>query len=156
MMGAVFVKTTYYTKYSFRTLICWVWRVEQGDEYLCFGIFNHSNLFKSSNFEVLWGVSKQWPDGMVWQDPTGSLIQLAESRGFANRFHALSLGQGQAPIATRYLMEGVKDVSVFVFFSFEHFLWNTVLFFSLRTKAEHALSSFIFCGDTTFFIWLFY
>ena len=29
----------------------------------------------------------------------------------SNRFHALSLGQGQAPIATRMIKEGVKDVS---------------------------------------------
>ena len=28
----------------------------------------------------------------------------------SNRFHALSLGQGQAPIATRMIKEGVKDV----------------------------------------------
>ena len=50
----------------------------------------------------------------MMQDPTGSLLQLAETRGFGNRFHALSLGQGQAPIATRLLLDGVKHVSVFV------------------------------------------
>ncbi|XP_063305793.1 dynein axonemal heavy chain 2 [Pelobates fuscus] len=42
-------------------------------------------------------------------DPTGTLLQLAEQRGMSQRFHALSLGQGQAPIATRMIKEGVKD-----------------------------------------------
>ena len=45
------------------------------------------------------------------QDPTSALLQLAENSGMSNRFHALSLGQGQAPIATRMIKEGVKDVS---------------------------------------------
>ncbi|KAL8578359.1 Dynein heavy chain 2, axonemal [Nucella lapillus] len=44
-------------------------------------------------------------------DPTSSLLQLADDKGYGSRFHALSLGQGQAPIATRYLMEGVKEGS---------------------------------------------
>ncbi len=30
----------------------------------------------------------------------------------AARFHALSLGQGQAPIATRMIKEGVREVSL--------------------------------------------
>jgi dynein heavy chain len=34
-------------------------------------------------------------------DPTGGLLSLAEQSGMGQRFHALSLGQGQAPIATR-------------------------------------------------------
>ena len=42
-------------------------------------------------------------------DPTTSLLSLAENSGMANRFHALSLGQGQAPIATRMIKEGVKE-----------------------------------------------
>nr|XP_039250408.1 dynein heavy chain 2, axonemal-like [Styela clava] len=42
-------------------------------------------------------------------DPTSGLLQLAEQCGMAHRFHALSLGQGQAPIATRMIKEGVKD-----------------------------------------------
>ncbi|XP_048588102.1 dynein axonemal heavy chain 2 isoform X2 [Nematostella vectensis] len=42
-------------------------------------------------------------------DPTSALLQLAENCGMSNRFHALSLGQGQAPIATRMIKEGVKD-----------------------------------------------
>ena len=47
----------------------------------------------------------------ISQDPTSALLQLAENSGMSNRFHALSLGQGQAPIATRMIKEGVKDVS---------------------------------------------
>ncbi|KAL8578353.1 Dynein heavy chain 2, axonemal [Nucella lapillus] len=42
-------------------------------------------------------------------DPTSALLQLAENSGMASRFHALSLGQGQAPIATRMIKEGVKE-----------------------------------------------
>lgn len=42
-------------------------------------------------------------------DPTGALLQLAEASGMSRRFHALSLGQGQAPIATRMIKEGVKN-----------------------------------------------
>ena len=44
------------------------------------------------------------------KDPTSALIQLAEKCGMGERFHALSLGQGQAPIATRMIKEGVKEV----------------------------------------------
>lgn len=44
------------------------------------------------------------------QDPTSALLQLAEQSGMAQRFHALSLGQGQAPIATRMIKEGVREV----------------------------------------------
>ncbi|XP_062904770.1 dynein axonemal heavy chain 2 [Mobula hypostoma] len=42
-------------------------------------------------------------------DPTNALLQLAEHSGMAARFHALSLGQGQAPIATRMITEGVAE-----------------------------------------------
>ncbi|KAK9398328.1 dynein heavy chain 2 axonemal [Crotalus adamanteus] len=42
-------------------------------------------------------------------DPTSSLLQLAENSGMAQRFHALSLGQGQAPIATRMIKDGVHQ-----------------------------------------------
>ncbi|XP_053319883.1 dynein axonemal heavy chain 2 [Spea bombifrons] len=42
-------------------------------------------------------------------DPTGSLLQLADQCGMSQRFQALSLGQGQAPIATRMIKEGVKE-----------------------------------------------
>ncbi len=44
------------------------------------------------------------------QDPTSALLQLAEAKNMASRFHALSLGQGQAPIATRMIKEGVREV----------------------------------------------
>ncbi|XP_017772772.1 PREDICTED: dynein heavy chain 2, axonemal [Nicrophorus vespilloides] len=42
-------------------------------------------------------------------DPTNSLVQLAETSKMTSRFHALSLGQGQAPIATRMLATGAKE-----------------------------------------------
>ncbi|KAG9346625.1 hypothetical protein JZ751_006936 [Albula glossodonta] len=42
-------------------------------------------------------------------DPTGALLHLADSSGMGQRFHALSLGQGQAPIATRMIKDGVKN-----------------------------------------------
>ncbi|KAL3846382.1 hypothetical protein ACJMK2_017380 [Sinanodonta woodiana] len=42
-------------------------------------------------------------------DPTSALLQLAEQSNMAQRFHALSLGQGQAPIATRMIKEGVRE-----------------------------------------------
>ncbi|XP_026545017.1 dynein heavy chain 2, axonemal, partial [Notechis scutatus] len=42
-------------------------------------------------------------------DPTSSLLQLAEQSGMAQHFHALSLGQGQAPIATRMIKDGVHQ-----------------------------------------------
>lgn len=41
-------------------------------------------------------------------DPTGALLQLAETSGMKDDFHALSLGQGQAPIARRMIEEGVE------------------------------------------------
>ncbi|XP_052104325.1 dynein axonemal heavy chain 2-like isoform X7 [Mytilus californianus] len=42
-------------------------------------------------------------------DPTSQLLQLAEAKGLAQKFHALSLGQGQAPIATRMIKEGIRE-----------------------------------------------
>ncbi len=45
-------------------------------------------------------------------DPTASLVQLAETSGMGQRFFALSLGQGQAPIATRLIKEGVANGEV--------------------------------------------
>lgn len=42
-------------------------------------------------------------------DPTGGLLQMAEACGMGKRFNALSLGQGQAPIATRLIEEGVRN-----------------------------------------------
>eukprot|EP00794_Sanderia_malayensis_P010712 gene10712-11859_t len=42
-------------------------------------------------------------------DPTSALLQLAESSDMSKKFHALSLGQGQAPIATRMIKEGVRE-----------------------------------------------
>jgi dynein heavy chain len=45
------------------------------------------------------------------QDPTSGLLQLAEQAGMGDRFQALSLGQGQAPIAERMIKNGVKNVN---------------------------------------------
>jgi len=42
-------------------------------------------------------------------DPTSGLLVLADQCNMSHRFHALSLGQGQAPIATRMIKEGVKE-----------------------------------------------
>lgn len=42
-------------------------------------------------------------------DPTNALLQLAESVNMTSRFSSLSLGQGQAPIATSMLLQGAKD-----------------------------------------------
>ncbi|XP_047186413.1 dynein axonemal heavy chain 2 isoform X2 [Scophthalmus maximus] len=42
-------------------------------------------------------------------DPTGALLHLAEDSGMSKNFHALSLGQGQAPIAKSMIEEGVKN-----------------------------------------------
>ncbi|KAM6908918.1 dynein axonemal heavy chain 2 [Xenentodon cancila] len=42
-------------------------------------------------------------------DPTGALLQLAESSGRSKHFHAISLGQGQAPVARSMIQEGVKN-----------------------------------------------
>ncbi|KAL1139309.1 hypothetical protein AAG570_006295 [Ranatra chinensis] len=39
-------------------------------------------------------------------DPTSALIQLAENSGMSSRFQSLSLGQGQAPFATRMIEQG--------------------------------------------------
>ena len=48
---------------------------------------------------------------ILLQDPTSGLLQLAEQAGMGERFQALSLGQGQAPIAERMIKNGVKNVS---------------------------------------------
>ncbi|XP_023311334.1 dynein heavy chain 2, axonemal [Anoplophora glabripennis] len=42
-------------------------------------------------------------------DPTGALMQLAENVGMSKFFNSISLGQGQAPIATRLLQNGARD-----------------------------------------------
>jgi len=50
-------------------------------------------------------------DVIVVKDPTNDLIHIADARGMLeSRFHALSLGQGQAPFATRMLTEGIREV----------------------------------------------
>ncbi|KAI9224867.1 dynein heavy chain and region D6 of dynein motor-domain-containing protein [Blastocladiella britannica] len=42
-------------------------------------------------------------------DPISNLMTLAQSVGMSDRFHHLSLGQGQAPKATHLLQEGVRQ-----------------------------------------------
>ncbi|KAE8744396.1 hypothetical protein FOCC_FOCC009000 [Frankliniella occidentalis] len=42
-------------------------------------------------------------------DPTASLLQLAESMQMMDHFQSLSLGQGQAPIASRLMEKGIRD-----------------------------------------------
>lgn len=44
------------------------------------------------------------------KDPASGLLQLADQAGMGERFQALSLGQGQAPIAERMIRNGVKEV----------------------------------------------
>ncbi|XP_026846886.1 dynein heavy chain 2, axonemal [Drosophila persimilis] len=42
-------------------------------------------------------------------DPAQSLITLSESVKMAQRMYSLSLGQGQAPVATKLIMDGIRD-----------------------------------------------
>ncbi|CAH0554837.1 unnamed protein product [Brassicogethes aeneus] len=42
-------------------------------------------------------------------DPSNALMQLAVSCNMGNKFHSCSLGQGQAPVATKMLQGGVKE-----------------------------------------------
>ncbi|KAJ3242061.1 Dynein heavy chain 2, axonemal [Chytriomyces hyalinus] len=42
-------------------------------------------------------------------DPTSALVQLAQKQGMSKKFHYLSLGQGQAPKATKLIQEGLKE-----------------------------------------------
>ena len=44
------------------------------------------------------------------QDPTSSLLVLADNCGMADRFQTVSLGQGQAPRAKRMIENGVVEV----------------------------------------------
>ncbi|XP_022235820.1 dynein heavy chain 2, axonemal-like [Limulus polyphemus] len=42
-------------------------------------------------------------------DPSGSLHHLAKTQGMDQRFSSLSLGQGQSPVATQLIKEGIKE-----------------------------------------------
>ncbi len=57
------------------------------------------------------------------QDPTTSLLQLAEQAGMGSQFQALSLGQGQAPIAKRMIENGVKEVTPSIEFNVAYSVW---------------------------------
>ena len=48
------------------------------------------------------------------QDPTTALLTLADQSGMGERFQALSLGQGQAPIARRMIENGVREVKSYL------------------------------------------
>jgi len=43
-------------------------------------------------------------------DPAGILMQLADNQGMTSNFLTLSLGQGQAPIATRLIIKSLYIV----------------------------------------------
>jgi len=68
------------------------------------------------------------------QDPTSALLQLAEQSGMAQRFHALSLGQGQAPIATRMIKEGVREVSMDNYIQLYHTLFSSSVLADTKLK----------------------
>lgn len=42
-------------------------------------------------------------------DPTDSLRKLAAEKGMANKLHTVALGQGQAPVATRLIEDGLRE-----------------------------------------------
>jgi dynein heavy chain, axonemal len=42
-------------------------------------------------------------------DPTNSLISLAQKKGMSEKFSYLSLGQGQAPKATKLIQDGIRE-----------------------------------------------
>lgn len=42
-------------------------------------------------------------------DPSSALLQLAEGQGMSHKFMTLSLGQGQAPIASGLIQKGAKE-----------------------------------------------
>jgi len=66
-------------------------------------------------------------------DPTGALLQLAEASGMSKDFHALSLGQGQAPIAKRMIEEGVKNGKTLVVLSLCFIMFLKSVFLSQRS-----------------------
>lgn len=73
-------------------------------------------------------------------DPTGALLQLAEASGMSRKFHALSLGQGQAPIATRMIKEGVKSGTNFPFSLFSASVSRSPLIVTLLSIHRTPLS----------------
>lgn len=62
-------------------------------------------------------------------DPSGSLIALADKMDYRKNFVALSLGQGQAPIATQNINEGIRLVSSIEIYTNEKALSNNILVF---------------------------
>jgi len=47
-------------------------------------------------------------------DPTGVLTQLADNQGMTAKFLTLSLGQGQAPIATRFIIKSSYNCTIYL------------------------------------------
>lgn len=45
---------------------------------------------------------------MSRSDPTGELIKFAEDMGYLQKFHSISLGQGQGPVAERLIAQSTK------------------------------------------------
>ena len=42
-------------------------------------------------------------------DPTENLRKLAEDKGLGERFYSVALGQGQAPVATKLIEDGMRE-----------------------------------------------
>lgn len=76
-------------------------------------------------------------------DPTAALVQLAETSGMGQRFFALSLGQGQAPIATRLIKEGVENGEVISFSISLPLFLPLFLFISLFVASSAISEQFI-------------
>jgi len=68
-------------------------------------------------------------------DPTDSLRKLAAEKGMLARFHTVALGQGQAPVATRLIEDGLRE-GTWVF------LANCHLMTSWLPKLDKLIESF--------------
>ena len=91
------------------------------------------------------------------QDPTSALLQLAEQSGMAQRFHALSLGQGQAPIATRMIKEGVREVSMDNYIQLYHTLFSSTVLADTKLKWIQTISCKINIKDPSYiYIYILY
>eukprot|EP00854_Cymbomonas_tetramitiformis_P005380 gene5380-6528_t len=81
-------------------------------------------------------------------DPTSSLLQLATAKGLAEKFNTIALGQGQAPVATKLIDDGIKDGNWV-------FLANCHLMTSWLPTLDKAIESFAARNPhETFRLWL--